>query len=321
MMPPYPLSPPFLFAPLEGIGDRIFLEELDAAGGAGALFTRFLRVTATGGVTPPLSAFLPWPGKTPLVVQFLGRDPGRLAEAAARAAALGAAAVDLNFGCPSATVAKRGGGAALLDEPERIRAIVRAVRAALPGTPLSVKMRLGVTTRDAWRTAAAACAGEGADLVILHGRTAAMGYDGSADWGAVAEAARTLPVPVCGNGDIATAGEAARRLEESGCAAVMIGRAAVADPWIFRRAAAIEPRGAGAEPRQPDPLVAHHRRLLERFTRAFRGEAMALARLKAHAAHLDRLRLAPAGIDATPLFRARTGEEYLDRLERLLDGV
>lgn len=312
----YPLSPPFLFAPMEGLGERCMLDELRRIGGAGALFTRFLRVTASG-IAPGPETVLPPHGAIPLTVQLLGRLPARMAEAARRSAALGAHAIDLNFGCPSATVTRKGCGAALLDEPDLARAIVRAVREAV-SIPLSVKLRLGVGGRDAWRTVARDAAEAGADLIILHPRTAEQGYAGRADWSAVAEAARILPVPVCGNGDIASGAEAVGRMAETGCAAVMIGRAAVADPWIFRHAEAAR---SGRPPRETPAadLLGHHERLFARIADLFGGEAMALARMKAHAALLLSLRGAAHEPAGRAVLRARSFDAYLAALRAFLE--
>lgn len=316
-MPNYPLDPPLLFAPMEGLGERAFLAELDRVGGAGCLFTRFLRVTATGCAPGP-ETVLPAPGRTPLAVQLLGRLPERMGEAAREAEALGASAIDLNFGCPSATVTRKGCGAAILDEPDLTRRIVRAVRAAVR-IPVSAKLRLGMGTRDAWRAVADGAAEEGADLVILHGRAGADGYGGDADWAAVAEAARRLPVPVCGNGDIRSGVQAVARMEATGCAAVMIGRAAVADPWIFRHAVAAR-AGGPVRPTPAEDLLAHHERLYARLHALFGGERMALSRMKAHAALFLSSRGTALAPEGRAVLRAKGFDEYLAALSRALRG-
>lgn len=177
------------------------------------------------------------PSETPVALQLSGRDPKWLAEAARQCEAIGADLVDLNFGCPSPHIVSSGNGAALLKaDMQHIQAIFEAVRAALSG-PMTVKMRVGWDearlTGLAVAKLAEAC---GADAVWIHGRTAVQGYGGKADWQAVAAIKRELSIPVIGNGDVMTPQDARARLEESGVDAVAIGRGAMGNPWIFKRA-------------------------------------------------------------------------------------
>ena len=176
------------------------------------------------------------PEETPVAIQLSGHDPAFLAAAAAKAEAEGADLVDLNFGCPAPHLISSGNGAALLRDPSVVAPIFEAVRKAIK-VPMTVKMRIGwdektMTGLEIARTAEAC----GADAVWVHGRTKVMGYGGKADWDAVAEFKRALRIPVIGNGDILTPQDAADRLRGSGVDAVAIGRGAMGNPWIFKRA-------------------------------------------------------------------------------------
>lgn len=177
------------------------------------------------------------PEETPVALQLSGHDPRFLAEAARKAADCGADLVDLNFGCPAPHLVNSGNGAALLKCPADAGPIFEAVRAAV-AVPVTVKLRLGWD--DADRTAGLAIAKTaeacGLDAVWVHGRTKIQGYTGAADWDAIAAVKRALKIPVIGNGDVLTPQDAAARMKASGVDAIAIGRGAMGNPWIFRRA-------------------------------------------------------------------------------------
>jgi len=174
----------------------------------------------------------------PVQVQLLGGDAEKLAIAAARAIELGAAGVDLNFGCPAPTVNRHDGGATLLKHPERIRAIVSAVRAAVPKHhPVSAKLRLGWDSLDPIHLNADMAAEGGADWITIHGRTRMAGYQPPAYWGPIGEVRLRLAIPVIANGDIWTMEDFLRCRDETKCDHFMIGRSALADPWLARRIA------------------------------------------------------------------------------------
>lgn len=176
------------------------------------------------------------PDETPVAIQLSGHDPVFLAAAAAKAEAEGADLVDLNFGCPAPHLITSGNGAALLKDPSRVAPIFAAVRAAVR-VPVTVKMRLGwdetlMTGLEIARIAEA----HGFDAVWVHGRTKVMGYGGQADWDAIAAFKQHLKIPVIGNGDILTPQDAWERFAASGVDAVAVGRGAMGNPWIFKRA-------------------------------------------------------------------------------------
>jgi len=175
------------------------------------------------------------PKEEPLAYQLFGADPAILGEATRQLADRGARLVDLNLGCPVKKFLKHGAGACLLREPQRVAPIVRAMRAALPHGAVSVKVRLGwdaqsITAPEVARIAEA----EGCDFVSVHGRTRAQLYSGSADRERIREVVEAVRVPVFANGDIAQPSDALDMLRDTGAAGVMIGRGAMANPWIFR---------------------------------------------------------------------------------------
>jgi tRNA-dihydrouridine synthase 3 len=166
-------------------------------------------------------------------VQLAGKIPEVVAEAARVAEGGGADFVDLNCGCPIDEVTRRGMGAALLERPGKLAAVVAAVKGAVR-VPVTVKLRLGWSEgKPTFLKVARAAEEAGADAIALHARSRAQRYRRPADWSAVRALVETVRVPVIGNGDVMTWQDAAARQEETGCAAVMVGRWALAKPWIF----------------------------------------------------------------------------------------
>ncbi|RJO67688.1 MAG: tRNA dihydrouridine synthase DusB [Myxococcales bacterium] len=178
----------------------------------------------------------PAEGERPYAVQLADHDPAILAEAARTVEGEGLAdIVDLNMGCPSRTVVGSGNGAALLRTPELIAAIVRAVRQATTLT-LSVKLRLGWDDQtrnhlDVTRI----CEEEGADFLVVHGRTRTQMFSGRSDWTAIGEVKAARKIPVVGNGDVTSAEAARRLLAQAACDGVMIARGVFGDPWLIER--------------------------------------------------------------------------------------
>lgn len=224
-----------VLAPMAGYSDapmrRLCSEQ-------GALWTVSEMISARGLVlgndTPGLDLGRPYPGERDRVVQLFGAEPDILARAAARSLEwFGAAAIDLNMGCPVPKVRGKG-GACLLQTPEIAYELVSAMRAAVP-LDVSAKIRLGWDRPRALEVAQGLEAA-GAALITVHGRTSVQRYGGEADWEAIAAVAAGVRVPVLGSGDV-TDLETLRRRERSGVAAVMVGRGAVGNPWLFAGAA------------------------------------------------------------------------------------
>ena len=204
------------------------------------------------------------PEEKPLSVQLFGAAPDIMARAAQIAVDAGADIIDINMGCPVAKVAKTGSGAALLDRPDRVASIVKAVRLA-SAVPVTVKIRAGWSPDRPMAVPVARVIEDcGADAVTVHPRFATQRYTGQADWRVIRDVQAAVRIPVVGNGDVFCAKDALRMLENTGCAGVMIGRGAVGNPWIFRQILDME---AGRDPCAPDlcerrDLILEHYRLL-----------------------------------------------------------
>ncbi len=176
------------------------------------------------------------PGEPCFGVQLAGNQPDEMAWAAALAEARGADFIDLNLGCPIDYFTRKGLGAALARQPSRVRRIVETMRAAVK-VPVTVKIRLGWTdTKRNYLDLARAIVDAGAAAITVHGRTREARYRHPAEWDAIADVVRAVPVPVVGNGDLLYLHEIDRARADSGCVAVMIARGALIKPWIFREA-------------------------------------------------------------------------------------
>jgi nifR3 family TIM-barrel protein len=174
--------------------------------------------------------------EVPYSLQLFGGDELAMSHAAVEAAKIGAQIIDINMGCPVKKVTQTGSGSALLCDTNRAASLVKAMRLAVgEEVPITVKIRTG------WDAQSINCIEMGKKLeqagcaaIALHGRTRAQGYSGKADWNLIKELKDAVRIPVIGNGDVACVEEANLRLRESGCDAIMIGRGALGNPWIFR---------------------------------------------------------------------------------------
>jgi nifR3 family TIM-barrel protein len=188
----------------------------------------------------------------PIGAQLFGSNPATLADAARIVEETGFDTVDLNLGCPAKRVVGCNGGSGLLRDLPKIGEIFRAIRKAVR-IPFTVKFRVG------WNESQIVCVelarmaeAEGLDALALHARTREQGYSGQAQWGWIAEVKQAVRLPVIGNGDIRTPEDAAAMVAETGCDAVMIGRAAPANPWIFRQVAQYTATGSYERPTTDD---------------------------------------------------------------------
>jgi len=238
---------PFLLAPLAGVSDSPF-RQLAREQGAAGVFTEM--VSADGLVRGSQATFEYCAFEAherPIGIQLFGSDPGIMAEATAVLCALPEEArpdlVDINMGCPVRKVVNRCAGAALLQDVPRIHAIVSRMVAAST-LPVTAKIRLGWDGQsqnvvEVCRTLEDA----GAAAVAIHARTRAEKFEGNAHWEMIGAAREAIGIPVIGNGDVRTAEDAVRMITTTGCDAVMLGRAAFGDPWVFKRARAKYERG------------------------------------------------------------------------------
>ncbi len=217
------------------------------------------------------------------MAQIFGADPAVMAEGALMLQERGAGAVDINAGCPVPKVVKTGAGSELMRDPELLNRIVHSVVQAVE-LPVTVKIRTGwnASSINAVEVALAARDG-GAAAIAVHGRTCRQMYGGRADWDVIARVVDALDIPVIGNGDIAGPEDAARRLFESGCAGVMLGRAALGNPWIFGRIVSFIREGRlAAEPSREEKLAVSREHLYDVLQR--RGEARGIREMRKHLA-------------------------------------
>lgn len=235
--------PRILLAPMEGMLDDILRATLTQAATYDWCVTEFVRVTSQllprrsfTRISPELLSGSRTGAGVPVRVQLLGSDPACMADNADTLARLNPAGIDLNFGCPAPTVNKHRGGAVLLDEPELLHDISRAVSRAVDGrVPFTAKMRLGVKCKSRAIEAATALAEGGAEMIVVHARTKDEGYRPPAHWSWIGRVADAVKVPVVANGEIWTVEDYHRARAESGCRDVMLGRGAVADPFMVER--------------------------------------------------------------------------------------
>lgn len=205
----------------------------------------------------------------PVGIQLFGETPEVLALGAKVVEDHGADFVDLNFGCPVPKVVKKGAGSAILKDLPAVERVFRAVKAAT-SLPVTVKIRTGwdENSRNAAKVAEIAY-NEGLTWVAIHGRTRAAGYSGAADWDFISEVKASSRIPIIGNGDINSAEVANRRLRESGCDGVMIGRGALKNPWIFRESLELYQSSASAKAAISAPEL--ERAVIEHSRSAFGG--------------------------------------------------
>lgn len=231
-----------ILAPMEGLADFWVRQALTDVGDYDWCVSEFVRVN---GLLLPPKVFYRWCPElkngartragVPVHLQLLGSDPACMAENAARAVELGAPAIDLNFGCPAKTVNRHRGGAVLLDEPDLVHAVTLAVRQAVPeDITVSVKMRLGNEDDVLSLENALGVEAAGAAWLTVHGRTKRQGYKPPAYWDRIGKIREAVKIPVIANGEIWTRDDALRCQRESGCQDLMLGRGAVANPWLLR---------------------------------------------------------------------------------------
>jgi tRNA-dihydrouridine synthase B len=231
------IAPATVLAPMAGVTDTVFRRFIRNLGGCGLIMTEF---TSADGVLrkkdQKAKRYLHfYEDEHPISAQLFGSDPGVMAEAARMVEGLGFDLVDLNLGCPAKKVVKCNGGSGLLRDLPAIGRIFEAVRAAVT-IPFTVKFRAGWSDEEIVCVELARMAEScGLAAVALHARTREMGYSGNARWEWIAAVKDAVKIPVIGNGDVRSPQDACAMVTQTGCDAVMIGRTAPSNPWIFRQ--------------------------------------------------------------------------------------
>ncbi|BAL25277.1 tRNA-dihydrouridine synthase [Azoarcus sp. KH32C] len=246
-----------ILAPMEGLLDDVLRDVLTRAAVYDWAVSEFMRVSGTllphrfySRLCPELLTGGRTAAGTAVRLQLLGSDPSCIAENAAHLLALAPPGIDLNFGCPAPTVNRHRGGAALLDEPDLLHDIAAAVRAVVPRSlPFTAKMRLGIADKGRAVECARALAAGGVDELIVHARTKSEGYRPPAHWEWVGLVADAVSIPVVANGEVWSEADWMRCREVSGVADVMLGRGAVADPFLATR---IRRKAEGTPSGEPD---------------------------------------------------------------------
>jgi len=255
---PAAITPATVLAPMAGVTDTVFRRFIRNLGGCGLIMTEF---TSSHGVSASLNARKPTktlkylafePEEHPISAQLFGADPAVMADAARVCQDLGFDILDLNFGCPVNKVVKCNGGSGLLRDLPLVEQLLRNVRKAIT-IPFTMKFRAGWNDRELVAVRMAQLAEDcGLKAVALHPRTRGRGNSGRADWRRIPEVKAPVKIPVIGNAGIHTPEDAVRMVEETGCDAVMIGRAASSNPWIFRQIRQYLSTGRYDQPTQRD---------------------------------------------------------------------
>ncbi|MCI0353802.1 MAG: tRNA dihydrouridine synthase DusB [Acidobacteria bacterium] len=313
------IRPATVLAPMAGVTDTVFRRFIRNLSGCGLIMTEF---TSADGVLrakdKKARRYLHfYEDEHPISAQLFGSDPQVLADASRMVEDLGFDLVDLNLGCPAKKVVKCNGGSGLLRDLPLIGGIFERVRAAVK-IPFTVKFRAGWDDREIvcveLARMAEAC---GLNAVALHARTREQGYSGAARWEWIAAVRDAVRIPVIGNGDIRTPEDAAAMVAQTGCDAVMIGRTAASNPWIFRQIAECGSTGRYRQPADGDRYA-----MIRTYFRMLIEEEMpgAEGKMKQFVSWFTHGVAGGAGLRKA-VYEARTAQEILERVEQFFEDV
>jgi len=310
------ISPATVLAPMAGVTDTVFRRFIKNLGGCGLIMTEF---TSADGVLRDQRVrgrYLHfYDDEHPISAQLFGSDPHVLSEAARLVEDLGFDLIDLNLGCPAKKVVKCNGGSGLLRDLPLIRQIFESVRAAVK-IPFTVKFRAGWSDDEIVCVDLARLAEDcGLCAVALHARTREQGYSGNARWEWIASVKQAVKIPVIGNGDIRSPEDACAMIAQTGCDAVMIGRMAPANPWIFRQIEQYVEFGSYVQPTETDRyqmIRTYFQMLLEEEMPGSEGKMKQFASWFTHGV--------PGGAGLRKaIYEAKSGTEILQNVESFFE--
>jgi tRNA-dihydrouridine synthase B len=322
------IAPATVLAPMAGVTDTVFRRFIRNLGGCGLIMTEF---TSADGVLrkkdEKAKRYLHfYEDEHPISAQLFGSDPRVMAEAARMVEGLGFDLVDLNLGCPAKKVVKCNGGSGLLRDLPAIGRIFEAVRAAVE-VPFTVKFRAGWSDDEIVCVELARMAEScGLAAVALHARTREQGYSGNARWEWIAAIKDAVKIPVIGNGDIRTPEDACAMVAQTGCDAVMIGRTAPSNPWIFRQirqyCAGMEKADAGAASKSYDePSEADRYQMIRTYFQMLIEEELpdAVGKMKQFASWFTHGVPGGAGLRKA-IYESKSAMEILGRVEEFFEA-
>lgn len=305
------IRPAIFLAPMAGITDTVFRRVIRSLGGCGMIMTEFTSAEGLNRKSARTLRYLYFDeDEHPISAQIFGSDPAVMASAAALIEDLGFDQVDINLGCPVKKVIKCGGSGLLRDLPH-LEKLLRAIRVAVR-IPLTIKIRSGWDENNIVAVDVARMAEQiGIEAIAIHPRTRMQGYSGSADWRIIRAVKEAVRIPVVGNGDIRVPQDAVRMIEDTGCDAVMIGRAASSNPWIFRQISEFISTSNYTEPTDAD----RHRLLSDYFNSLVAaGMPDAVGKMKQFAT-LFTHGVRNGGQLRDAVHHSRTSAEILDRVD------
>jgi len=299
-----------ILSPMDGFSDWPFRSICRALGSAMS-YTEFVKAEfIVNALEHIASRFKYDEAERPVVFQVYGDDPDEIIAAAVRLQDLRPDALDVNMGCPARTVANRGAGVGLMRTPLKAAHLFRKLTARME-IPVTAKIRLGWDDYRNYKLIARIVEENGGAAIAVHARTKEQGYGGQADWDAIAEVKAAVKIPVIGNGDVKAPADINRMKVHTGCEAVMIGRAAVGNPWIFSRL-----------DRSQVPLEAVRQMVRQHLERnlAFYGPHKGLLLFRKHAMQYLKLQHLPR-ITRTKILLQERPEGFLASLEEAYAGL